>query len=236
MPIERLSHGTVLLADTQLEGRGQYQRKWLAEPGKNLTFTVGLIPGQPERLPMLTLSTAFGLIRGLHAFYHEELATEGEQGFCLKWPNDILRKGKKIAGILTESVFNGNKLERVLIGIGLNVNQESFPPDLDHATSLHRIFGSPQPREELLGSILKNIEYSYRRWHQHDKELIKDINQTIDGFASWGEVEVNGEQFPKKVKLLGINESGHLLILTSDFEVKTFTYEQVKFRRHHRES
>lgn len=221
LPSDRLVHGTVLLTDSQLKGRGQYERNWISETGKNLTFTIGLKPREQERLSLLTLVSAWGVTQALNS-----ICGDGSR-FYLKWPNDILTSTGKAGGILTESIFNGPNLERVLVGIGLNVNQLVFP-GLEWTTSLALESGEPCSREGLLCKILEHIEYAYKKWQMHDIGLIHDINRSIDGFGKWVCYSVNGSEMEGKVKFLGVNEKGHLRILQEDMEVKIFTYEQIR--------
>jgi BirA family transcriptional regulator, biotin operon repressor / biotin---[acetyl-CoA-carboxylase] ligase len=228
IPSDKLIHGTVLLAENQRRGRGQYSRNWLSEPGHNLTFTLALRPSEADRLPLLTLATGWAIIRTLKKNYQFDS--------FLKLPNDILVSGKKIAGILTENVFYGSRLDRVLIGIGLNVNQSDFSPEISHATSVFREFGTQCDREILLAKLLSGFEDAYRRWKLNDKELILDINRTIEGYGEWVSIIINNKPEKKKVKLLGVNELGHLLILTKEFEVKEYTHEQVRIRHHYKAS
>lgn len=219
LPSDHLIHGTVLLTDSQVGGRGQYERSWISETGKNLTFTIALKPHDQDRLSLLNLVSAWGVIQALNGIYGCH--------FYLKWPNDILTSSGKAGGILTESIFNGSKLGRVLVGIGLNVNQLVFP-GLNKATSLALEVGEPCCREELLCRILEDIEQAYKKWQKHDIRLIHDINRSLDGFGGWVRYSVNGNKKEGKVKFLGINEKGHLRILKSDMEVKIFTYEQIR--------
>lgn len=217
-----LVHGTVLLADTQLKGRGQYDRKWYSEPGKNLTFTIGFRPGSPDRLPLLTLASGWAISKVIQNRY--------DQQCCLQLPNDVLISGKKVAGILTENIFNGLNLDRVLIGIGFNVNQTEFPAELEQATSLQLLLQNPVPREELMCYLLESIEETYQKWHKRDPELNHHVNRSISGYGEWVNISVNNRPEPEKVKFLGINEEGHLLILTKEFEVKKFTHEQIRIQ------
>lgn len=107
----------------------------------------------------------------------EELTNDS---ISIKWPNDVLVNEKKIAGLLTETLFNGDKLERVIVGIGLNVNQENFEKSLkDNATSLRSITSKDTSRERLLARLLSRIEFYYRFWDSKDIELIKRLTRNL---------------------------------------------------------
>lgn len=220
IPSEKLVHGIVLLADRQERGRGQHQRKWISEPGQNLTLTIGLKPRSSRALSIVTLATAWGVARALQNY--------SGIPFHLKWPNDVVIGGRKVAGILTEAVFSGSVLERLLVGIGLNVNQQQFPEDLGQATSLAVELGRTAVREELLCHILEQIEGAYSRWEEQDPGLLRDINHSLTGYGQWVNISVNGQLDREKVKFLGVNERGYLIVLTPGLEVRTFTYEQIR--------
>ena len=217
-----LVHGTVLLADHQQNGRGQYNRTWISEPGLNLTFTMAFRPDETDRLSLLTLSTGWALINFLRC----EFQLEGN----LKMPNDVLISGKKISGILTENIFYGSRLDRVLIGVGLNVNQSRFSSELNQATSIRIEKGKPCNREVILAKLLMEIETAYSRWKLGDPDFIREINRSIEGYGDWVRITVNNIPEKEKVKLLGVNELGHLLILTKKLEVKKFIHEQVRIQ------
>lgn len=213
--------GSLILADKQLRGRGQYERNWEATPGKNLTFSLVFEPNDANRLTILTLACSLAIA---------EVCTNQLSSLVeLKWPNDILVSGKKIGGLLTEAIFNGSVLERVIIGVGLNVNQLLFSNELkDSASSLSIISGEKYSREKLLASILTKIEYYYRLWSKREVELVKSINRALIGYGSWAKLNVNGCDKEGEFKFLGINENGAFVVLNKELEVDTFSYEQIR--------
>ena len=83
-------HGTVAITDHQTGGRGQYERKWHSEPGKNLTFTVAFRPKQANRLNLLSLASAYAVARAVELYLESEVK--------LKWPNDVIATDKKVGG------------------------------------------------------------------------------------------------------------------------------------------
>lgn len=221
LPRDEISHGMVCLADHQTHGRGQYDKKWETKPGKNLTFTLTFIPKESNRLHIFTLICAKAIIDEVK----ERLGLDA----CIKWPNDIIIEGKKIGGLLTESTFNGNNIDRLMIGIGLNVNQEIFSEELkDKACSLKLLSGEKQSREHILANLLSRIEYGYGRWHKRDTSLIKEINKKIQGYGKWVSLQIDNEVREEPAKLLGINEYGQLAVINEEGEVETFSYEQIR--------
>lgn len=219
-------HGALIVADDQLKGRGQYDRSWKTEPACNLTFSLIFEPHDEGRIPILSLACALAATE-----VFEEAA--GKK-FQLKWPNDIYCDEKKVGGILTETLFNGNELHRIILGMGLNINQQNFGDELQGlATSLIKITGEKLSRESVLRSILMRIEYLYRLWVNQNVALIQSINKKLIGYGKWVDLEVNKEVLPEKYKFLGINENGALLVLNKDLEVDTFSYEQVRIHSDH---
>lgn len=216
-----VGHGTICLTDHQTTGRGRYDRKWVGDPSANLTFTLAFKPLRAEGLHVLTLACALAITEIVDQWL--EVETD------IKWPNDVFCDGQKLGGILTESVFAGNEIDRVLVGIGLNVNQERFPSSLDDkATSMCRIGdGKSFDREPLLAGLLQRIEYYYGQWKRFDVSLLKTINKRIIGYGRWVSLYVGDQLFDGECKFLGINEDGALVVLTSNDEIKTFSYEQV---------
>jgi len=218
---EEFAHGTVLIADDQTEGRGQYKRAWDTEKYKNLTFTMAFKPSSGARLPLLTLGCALGILRVLES--------EGIENCRIKWPNDLLVDGKKICGLLTESVFLGSTIERVIVGIGLNVNQKEFVDDLAiEPTSVAMETGGESKRDLLLCKLLSEIEHIYTRWSKQDPELCKDINQRMIGFGEWVSASLNGVMSGERHKFLGINSKGECVMLNEELDVNIYSYEQIR--------
>lgn len=218
---DEIAHGQLCLADNQTRGRGQYDRVWETDTGKNLTFTLAFCPKRADRFHILTLACA----RAAVAEIEDILDCKA----YIKWPNDVLINNKKVAGLLTETVFNGNKLDRLLIGIGLNVNQERFSPAImDSAISLKQLAKQTVGREEFLSRFLSRVEFEYLRWYKQNDELLKSINQKIIGYGRWVTFNVNGNDLGAKYKLLGINEDGRLTAIDKEGGLKTFSHEQIR--------
>ncbi|MGD8428166.1 MAG: biotin--[acetyl-CoA-carboxylase] ligase [Balneolaceae bacterium] len=223
MPADDVEHGMICLTDNQTRGRGQYERKWESENSKNLTFSLVLLPPTSERFHVLTLASALALVEYLDAVMHRQHCAH------IKWPNDVLLNDKKVAGFLAETVFTGNKLDRLVIGIGLNVNQENFSPELSgKATSVCLERGESMNRETMLCDLLGRIEYKYRLWSRRKSDLLKSINRNIEGYGQWIRVIVNDKMLDDTYKLLGIDESGKLLMLNQDAGIESFSYEQIR--------
>lgn len=141
----------LVIADEQTRGRGRFDRTWYSGKGKNLTFSLLFQPQIPHsRLGILPLCIAECVAKAVESLVNVSIET--------KWPNDLLIRGKKVCGILMESVLIGQKIEAIIIGIGLNVNQTRFLPEL-HATSLWLSAKRPLDRLQMLGAIVRNLQW-----------------------------------------------------------------------------
>jgi BirA family biotin operon repressor/biotin-[acetyl-CoA-carboxylase] ligase len=147
--------GAVAVADEQTEGRGRLGREWLAPAGTSLLVSVLLRPGvEPARLPELSLVAG----RACAEAIAETAALETE----VKFPNDVLVRGRKVAGILAEASEG-----RVVLGVGVNVSQDAgeLPPAArTHATSLRLETSREVDRAELLVALLDHLERRYDEW------------------------------------------------------------------------
>lgn len=155
------------MAEGQYAGRGQQQNRWHSDPGKNLTFSLLLNPGF---LPVtqqfdLTRAVSLGIIDALEPFLGTQLK--------IKWPNDIYYADGKLGGILIENLIQGNHIKNSVIGIGLNINQDSFPAEVPNAVSLKQILHRDYDLKFLLSEICKNIEAAYLNLKAGRFELVR---------------------------------------------------------------
>jgi BirA family biotin operon repressor/biotin-[acetyl-CoA-carboxylase] ligase len=152
------AEGLVIVANSQTAGRGRLGRSWHSPAGQNLYFSLLLRPALPARqVAPLTLLAGAALAR--------TLAVAGAAP-RLRWPNDLLVSAagefRKAAGILTEMATTGETVRHIVVGLGLNVNGQGFPPDLaERATSLRTAFGHAFDRVQLLVDFLAAFETTY---------------------------------------------------------------------------
>lgn len=145
-------HGAVVVARTQSRGRGRLGRSWYSPPDANLYFSVLLRPSlRPAELPPITLATAVALAETVRQF-----------GFAveLKWPNDLLIDGRKIAGILTEMATQRERVEHLVVGIGVNLQGE-FPSELSAIAGSLAQFGPPVERLPFIATLCNHLEKWY---------------------------------------------------------------------------
>jgi BirA family biotin operon repressor/biotin-[acetyl-CoA-carboxylase] ligase len=157
--------GTLLLADEQLAGRGRFERRWHAPAGSSLLTSLLFRPTflAPDQAQHLTMLCALGAV--------EAIAAQTGLQIGLKWPNDLVYGGRKLAGILTELSFAGDQLAWGVVGLGLNVNLDfeaiaglatpGNPPLSATATSLQTVLGQPVSRLALLCAYLVQVEERY---------------------------------------------------------------------------
>jgi BirA family biotin operon repressor/biotin-[acetyl-CoA-carboxylase] ligase len=149
--------GSVFLAEEQLAGRGRGAHKWHSARSAGIYCSVVLRPPMPPSEALI-----FSLAAGLAVY---SAVTETFPGLHpdLKWPNDVLLKGRKFCGILTEMNSEATRVRHLVIGIGINVNQTKFPAELrEIATSLKNETGTEWSRVELCAALLKSLDREYR--------------------------------------------------------------------------
>ena len=155
--------GDVFTADEQTAGRGRLDHRWLSPPGQNLTLSAvidvnGLSPSEVATLPLvvgLAAATAVDCLIG-----PREALSRGKLPVLVKWPNDVLVDGRKIAGILCER--HG---DNVIAGVGINVNQKVFPPEIAlRDTSLYQATGAEQPIERVRRAFLNVLGPFVEDW------------------------------------------------------------------------
>jgi BirA family biotin operon repressor/biotin-[acetyl-CoA-carboxylase] ligase len=181
--------GTVVLAEEQTAGRGRAGRTWHSERASGIYVTLLLRPKiSPVQAPLLTM------MAGLSA----HAAIEAQTGLRpdVKWPNDLMLNGKKLGGILTEMHAEPTLVRFVIVGIGLNVNQEKFPADLSGtATSLRAETGKAQSRLELLARLLREFETDYNRFLREGSRSITERFPQVSSYARGKRVRVsNGSE------------------------------------------
>ena len=217
--IERLARdgvkeGAVVFAESQTRGRGRLGRKWMSPAKRGLWFSVLLRPDmRPQEVTRLTVASATALRRAIES----QTGLKAE----IKWPNDILIHGKKVAGILTELSAELDRVKYLVLGIGVdvNLNQGEFPAELRKvAPSLKAELGQPVSRSALAVAILRELDHDYARivsgqfaavaneWEEHGTTLGHDVVIRTGDRQIRGRAESLGEDG----ELLLRTDHGHL--------------------------
>jgi BirA family biotin operon repressor/biotin-[acetyl-CoA-carboxylase] ligase len=154
---EGADEGEIVVAESQTQGKGRMGRSWFSPPYSNLYLSVILKPKlPPASTPQLTLMAAVALAETVQSFLAAPPA--------IKWPNDIMVGGKKLAGILTESSCDSDRVHFVIVGIGVNLNlqAERFPEDIrDRATSLLISTGRVVDRTAFAQQLIQDLDRCY---------------------------------------------------------------------------
>jgi len=207
--------GAVVLAEEQTAGRGRAGRTWHSERGAGLYVTLLLRPRlSPVQAPLLTM------LAGLSA--HTAVQVQTGLAAELKWPNDLLLNGKKIGGILTEMHAEPNAVRFVIIGIGINVNQEKFPGELAAtATSLRNETGKFHPRLEFLVRLLSQFESDYNRFLREGAPYVVQRFELVSSFANGKRVRVDTGMETYQGITAGLSPEGLLIVKKDDGAVVT---------------
>ncbi len=220
LAVQGAPEGALVVAETQTGGRGRLGREWDSPPGVGLYVSLVLRPMLPPmELPQITLTTAVAVVR----------AVRRVAGLSpgIKWPNDLLINGKKLGGILTEMETESDRIRHVVVGLGLNVNNPGFPPELaDTATSLTLALGGACSRVQLLQAWLEEFEALYDRFlNQGFPEILeewKDYTVTL-GRA------VTVRQGPREIsgQATDVAPDGALLLKTANGEMVRVTSGEI---------
>lgn len=219
---ELLNDYTVLVAKEQVLGRGQAGTKWLSESGKNLTFSVlKQFEGYPVVSQfMISMATSLAIYDALTDLNIPDLA--------IKWPNDIMSGNNKIGGILIENTLKGNLIQRAVIGVGLNVNQEIFG-DLTQVSSLKLLTGTVHDLDFLLVTILQKMKVVFHSLVSNDNEVIeKRYHKVLYRKGIPSTFELNGQLV--RGCILGVAASGKLLVRFKDATTHEYGLKEIRLQ------
>lgn len=218
--------GTIIIADAQTRGRGRLGRPWESPPGMNLYASMILRPAIPladaAAMPLLTgIAVAKGLGR----------STGAAAG--IKWPNDILVGGKKIAGILAEAEAAGERVRFIIMGVGVNVNvgADEMPSSLkETATSLRIVTGRELSRARVAAAVFEEMEEVYALFEEKGfaGRLRNEWNRLSVVNGKWATLSTLKESWAGKV--LGIDEDGALLFQDEQGRTRRFIAGDVSLR------
>jgi BirA family transcriptional regulator, biotin operon repressor / biotin---[acetyl-CoA-carboxylase] ligase len=215
---------SVVIADHQTKGRGRLNRKWVTNPGSSLAFSVILKPTEVENERLALFAPLAGL--AIRETFESHLNLRAQ----IKWPNDVLINRKKCTGILVEAAWTGSDMSGVIIGIGINISNDSIPTpsnQLFNATSLENETHSKIDRFSVLAAVLRTIkawrrefgtEYFFNEWKKH--------------LAFMGEkVRIEQSEKPSIIGVVqGIDDNGRLVLSLEDNEVMCFEVGDVHLR------
>lgn len=217
-------HGTLFVAERQAAGKGRRGRGWESPAGTSIYMTLLLRPDiLPAKAPQLTLLMAVAVVQGIRKVTGINCQ--------IKWPNDIVLHGRKVCGILTEMSTEIDYINHVVIGVGINVNQETFPEEIrDRAASLKSELGGSIRRSELIAAVMKSFEECYDIFLK--TEDLSGVRKLYDSLLVNKDRKVRvlepGNEY--EAHALGISETGELLVRTGDGRVKSVFAGEVSVR------
>ena len=217
---KNVSDYTIVTANFQTEGKGQLGYMWESEDSKNLLCSIykkdlGI---KVEDQFVISMLVSLSIIRTLEKLNLPKL--------YIKWPNDIMSDNKKICGILVENMVKQNSIKESVIGIGLNVNQDTFK-NLPNATSIKKIKGAVFNIDELLNDLVNNIKKQFSDFSQSNIDLIfrqyEDVLYRINIPSTFKNSE--GDVFTGFIK--GVNNLGRLKVLLEDDLTKSYSIKDI---------
>ena len=212
---------TVIVTKEQRKGRGQMGTIWQSEIGKNLTFSV------LKKINHLNVIDQYQLNVCVSLAIIKSLKTMLIPNLSIKWPNDIMSGSAKICGILIENILLGNKIQASVIGVGLNVNQQTFN-NLVNVSSLKLLLGRSLNIDELLKLILSNFKEVFETWKEEGIDELWNSYENMlfrkDKASTFKNKE--GELIMGFIR--GVNSEGRLLIELEGTVLKEFNLKEVQ--------
>lgn len=205
---------TCVVASEQTAGRGRRDRQWHSSPGDGLYLSVLLLPMTSRRISLLSLMTSVAVA--------ETLIERNIGGVDIKWPNDVLVNERKLCGILVESVGTGASAPRIIAGIGVNLNHQSFPDELSStATSLKIETGQTTVVDEFRDQLLKKLAEWYVRWQGGEERLILDRWQQLSSYGRGLQVTIALDDEVLSGETAGLTDDGALILRLPDGNLRT---------------
>jgi len=217
------SEGTVISTDYQSAGRGQYGSRWDSEGGKAITLSVIFRP------VFLNISQQFDLnIVVALAVYEVIRKNAPDVDLHVKWPNDIYIGDKKLGGILIQNAISNRKITSSVVGIGLNINQLEFSPELPNPTSLLLSTGREYDRDTLIQDLCTCLEARYLQLKAGKIDSLKnDYYQTLYNFQIPAKYErADGQQFTGVIT--GISPEGRLCVRNEHGVEEMFGLKEIR--------
>ena len=228
---EGMPHGTLVCAERQTGGKGRRGKGWSSPPGEAIYMSVLLRPQiLPAHASMLTLVMGLAAAQACNEMLRLSMG-EDAPVVRIKWPNDLVLEGRKIAGILTELSAEVDYINHIVVGIGINVNTEQFPEEIVRtAVSLYQATGRKFSRAELTARCMERLEACYQAFLKtEDLRMLKeDYAELLVNTGKIVRVMEPGHEYLGTA--LGINDKGELLVRKEDSLVTAVYAGEVSVR------
>ena len=214
-------------ADDQTAGRGQRGNSWETEDGKNVIFSLICHPSwlRPAQQYVLSEAIALAVVEVLR----RNVSSVDAQKMSVKWPNDIYYGDKKISGTLIECDLFGRSVSNCIVGTGINVNQQFFLSDAPNPVSLFQITGEEHNREQVLNDVVSAFIDLYDKIEHEGSEFIhsyykENLYRNDGGFYTYSD-----ENGVFSARILDVEPSGRIILVTEDGETRRYEFKEVKF-------
>ncbi|WP_113672429.1 biotin--[acetyl-CoA-carboxylase] ligase [Vallitalea guaymasensis] len=224
LALEGASNGTVVIAEEQTAGKGRRGKMWVSPPGTGIWMSAILRPSvMPENASMLTLVAGLAVCKAVREITNLEAS--------IKWPNDIVVNGKKICGLLTEMNSEIDFINFVVVGIGINVNIEKFPPELDNIATSLMIEGNQSYQRKILVKRTLEIFEDYYKKYLETEDLTKIIEEYNEHCINIGrKVRVTGRKQDITGNVKCVTNKGELIVTDQQGEDIVVTSGEVSVR------
>jgi BirA family biotin operon repressor/biotin-[acetyl-CoA-carboxylase] ligase len=214
-----LPEGFGVQSEYQTLGRGQFGNGWESERGQNLLFSYLLRP------KFLNAQQVFYLSMSVCLAIYDTVSLYAE-GFHIKWPNDVVRNGKKYSGVLIENQLSGSQIQSTVVGVGLNVNQMQFKTP--HAASLAQLKGVTLSGDAIKSTLLDQLEKRYQQLRlKQFKELKAQYLKNLYGYHNSILLKEAGQMFSAQV--VDVNEQGYLTLQKKNGAKKQYGFKEIEF-------
>lgn len=217
---EKLVEGTIIYTLFQTAGKGQASNRWESNKNQNILLSLVLYPNFIKVTDQFVLSKAISL--GIASYCEKYIDC-----ITIKWPNDIYYRNKKLAGILIENSIKGNTIEKSIIGIGLNLNQESYSENIPNPVSIKQITNQNYVIEDEIIKLREEIKFYYNKLKTDNSYLDSAYINKMYRVNEFFDYKINTEKI--NAKIVGVNEFGYLQLELKTGERKEFDLKEIEF-------
>lgn len=215
--------GMVVSTDYQTAGKGLGTNSWHSKTGKNLLFSIAINTQHPASNQFLiTMAVSLALIDMLETHI-------GSEALSIKWPNDIWKQNKKLAGILISHMISGNLLDMTIIGIGLNVNQTEFPTNLKNPASMASFGEKTYNLDKIKDELLMQLETQLTKLSQPEqlRAIKKRYLSHLLYLQEFKTYSIQGQK--REAKIMDVNSFGQLVLQDREHETLICNFKEIVF-------